>query len=221
MKKDIHPEYVETEVTCTCGNTFTTRSTATSGTIHADVCSQCHPFYTGKQKILDTGGRVARFEARYAKKTGCRRGACRGSRTFPVARYRRRPTHSVAGPAPCLCQRLRGARSADVRSGRGLLAEHAELEGRLGAPETHADARLAKQLNQRYAELSAIIGAWREWQQYGDDARAPPASWPPRTRRSPTRSTTLRASSAARPRSGCAGCWCRATRPTTRTRSSR
>ena len=56
-----------TEVTCTCGATFTTRSTATSGIIHADVCSQCHPFYTGKQKILDTGGRVARFEARYAK----------------------------------------------------------------------------------------------------------------------------------------------------------
>ena len=68
MKKDIHPDYVVTEVTCTCGATFSTRSTATSGKLHADVCSQCHPFYTGKQKILDTGGRVARFEARYAKK---------------------------------------------------------------------------------------------------------------------------------------------------------
>jgi large subunit ribosomal protein L31 len=68
VKSDIHPEYVETQVTCTCGHTFTTRSTASSGAIRADVCSQCHPFYTGKQKILDTGGRVARFEARYAKK---------------------------------------------------------------------------------------------------------------------------------------------------------
>jgi large subunit ribosomal protein L31 len=67
MKKDIHPEYVETAVTCTCGAQFTTRSTVASGQIHSDVCSQCHPFYTGKQKILDTGGRVARFEARYAK----------------------------------------------------------------------------------------------------------------------------------------------------------
>ena len=67
MKKDIHPAYVETQVTCTCGNSFTTKSTATSGKLHADVCSACHPFYTGKQKILDTGGRVARFEARYAK----------------------------------------------------------------------------------------------------------------------------------------------------------
>ena len=67
MKKDIHPEYVTTTVTCTCGNTFETRSTATSGAIAADVCSECHPFYTGKQKILDTGGRVARFEKRYGK----------------------------------------------------------------------------------------------------------------------------------------------------------
>ena len=67
MKKDIHPEYVETQVTCTCGAEFTTRSTVASVQIRSDVCSQCHPFYTGKQKILDTGGRVARFEARYAK----------------------------------------------------------------------------------------------------------------------------------------------------------
>jgi large subunit ribosomal protein L31 len=67
MKADIHPAYGVTEVTCTCGNTFTTRSTAANGNIHAEVCSNCHPFYTGKQKILDTGGRVARFEKRYAK----------------------------------------------------------------------------------------------------------------------------------------------------------
>ena len=72
VKKDIHPEYVETQVTCTCGATFTTRSTAKNGVIHADVCSQCHPFYTGKQKILDTGGRVARFEQRYGKKAAAK-----------------------------------------------------------------------------------------------------------------------------------------------------
>ena len=67
MKRDIHPEYVVTHVTCTCGNEFTTRSTQASGEIRADVCSNCHPFYTGKQKIMDTGGRVARFEARFGK----------------------------------------------------------------------------------------------------------------------------------------------------------
>ena len=68
MKKNIHPEYAETSVTCNCGAQFVTRSTAPSGSIHAEVCSQCHPFYTGKQKILDTGGRVARFQERYGKK---------------------------------------------------------------------------------------------------------------------------------------------------------
>jgi large subunit ribosomal protein L31 len=68
LKKDIHPTYAETTVTCSCGATFQTRSTAPNGVMHAEVCSQCHPFYTGKQKLLDTGGRVARFEARYGKK---------------------------------------------------------------------------------------------------------------------------------------------------------
>ncbi len=67
MKPDIHPDYVATQVTCTCGNTFETRSTAKNGVIHADVCYACHPFYTGKQKILDTGGRVAKFEQRFGK----------------------------------------------------------------------------------------------------------------------------------------------------------
>ncbi|MFD2839779.1 50S ribosomal protein L31 [Populibacterium corticicola] len=68
MKANIHPEYVDTTVKCTCGNEFVTRSTVTSGAISVEVCSACHPFYTGKQKILDTGGRVARFQARYGKK---------------------------------------------------------------------------------------------------------------------------------------------------------
>lgn len=68
MRTGIHPAYNETTVTCGCGNSFTTHSTKESGSINVEVCSQCHPFYTGKQKILDTGGRVARFEARYGKR---------------------------------------------------------------------------------------------------------------------------------------------------------
>jgi large subunit ribosomal protein L31 len=68
LKRDIHPEYHETQVSCTCGASFTTYSTLAEGSIRAEVCSECHPFYTGKQKILDTGGRVARFEARFGKK---------------------------------------------------------------------------------------------------------------------------------------------------------
>ncbi len=65
MKADTHPEYVECNVTCSCGNRFTTRSTKPE--LHVELCSQCHPFYTGKQKLVDTGGRVERFQRRYAK----------------------------------------------------------------------------------------------------------------------------------------------------------
>ena len=68
LKNGIHPNYVETQVTCSCGNSFTTRSTAKSGSLHVDVCSACHPFYTGKQKIMDVGGRVDRFERRFGKR---------------------------------------------------------------------------------------------------------------------------------------------------------
>ena len=69
MKPDIHPAYDVTTVTCACGNTFTTRSTVPGGQLTAEVCSACHPFYTGKQRIMDTGGRVARFEKRFGKRT--------------------------------------------------------------------------------------------------------------------------------------------------------
>ena len=62
MKTEIHPEYVESHVRCTCGNEFTTRSTKAE--LHVEICSNCHPFYTGKQKLIDTGGRVERFRRR-------------------------------------------------------------------------------------------------------------------------------------------------------------
>jgi len=65
MKTGIHPEYVECQVRCSCGNTFTTRSTVPE--LRVELCSECHPFYTGKQKLVDTGGRVERFQRRYAK----------------------------------------------------------------------------------------------------------------------------------------------------------
>jgi len=65
MKTEIHPEYVEAHVRCTCGNEFTTRSTQPE--IHVEICSNCHPFYTGRQKLVDTGGRVDRFKRRAAK----------------------------------------------------------------------------------------------------------------------------------------------------------
>jgi large subunit ribosomal protein L31 len=66
MKTGIHPDYVVCEVHCTCGNTFQTRSTKPS--MHVELCSECHPFYTGKQKLVDTGGRIDKFERRYGKR---------------------------------------------------------------------------------------------------------------------------------------------------------
>jgi len=63
MKTEIHPRYVPATVHCSCGSTFTTRSTKAE--LHVELCNECHPFYTGKQKLVDTGGRVERFERRY------------------------------------------------------------------------------------------------------------------------------------------------------------
>ncbi len=65
MKKDIHPQYEMTTVTCACGETFTTRSTKKS--IRVDICSKCHPFFTGKQKLFDSAGRVEKFKKKYKR----------------------------------------------------------------------------------------------------------------------------------------------------------
>ena len=105
MKPDIHPAYNETTVTCGCGNTFTTRSTSPTGQLTVEVCSACHPFYTGKQKILDTGGRVARFEKRFGK----RATAGAAPATPPTSsHHRRRPCRPSpgAGRAPFACHGL-------------------------------------------------------------------------------------------------------------------
>ncbi len=66
MKSDIHPEYVTSAVHCSCGNEFVTR--ATQSEIRVELCNECHPFYTGKQKLVDSGGRVERFNKRYGRR---------------------------------------------------------------------------------------------------------------------------------------------------------
>lgn len=67
MKPGIHPEYQDITVTCACGNSFETKSTLNKP-LQIEICSSCHPFYTGKQKIVDTAGRVGKFQARYGRK---------------------------------------------------------------------------------------------------------------------------------------------------------
>jgi len=66
MKEGIHPKYGESRVVCACGHSWTTRSTLKE--IHVEICSNCHPFFTGKQKLVDTAGRVERFQKKYAKR---------------------------------------------------------------------------------------------------------------------------------------------------------
>lgn len=73
MKQGIHPEFQETTVTCSCGNSFVTRSVKSE--MHVELCNQCHPFYTGKQKLVDTGGRVERFQKKYGQRSASAGGA--------------------------------------------------------------------------------------------------------------------------------------------------
>jgi len=67
MKPELHPTYQEISVTCSCGNKFETRSTFSDQELHLDVCSACHPFYTGQQKIVDTAGRIDKFQRRFGR----------------------------------------------------------------------------------------------------------------------------------------------------------
>lgn len=67
MRQGIHPAYTEITVVCNCGNKFVTRSTLAQEELHVEICSKCHPFYTGKQKLVDTAGRVEKFKSKYAQ----------------------------------------------------------------------------------------------------------------------------------------------------------
>jgi large subunit ribosomal protein L31 len=69
MKPEIHPNYHEITVSCACGHNFKTRSTMKGEELHVEICSECHPFFTGKQKLVDTAGRVDRFNKRFARRT--------------------------------------------------------------------------------------------------------------------------------------------------------
>ena len=80
MKPGIHPKYQETTVRCACGNTFTTRSTKPD--LHLDICNMCHPFFTGRQKLIDTEGRVDRFTKRFGAQTSeARKAAAAAAKT--------------------------------------------------------------------------------------------------------------------------------------------
>ena len=97
MKADIHPAYNETTVHCACGNQFTTRSTAKNGVIHAEVCNQCHPFFTGRQKLIDTEGRVDRFTKRFgAQSAASIREAAKANKAAKAAKVSRKSASASA-----------------------------------------------------------------------------------------------------------------------------
>ena len=85
MKPGIHPKYQEVEVRCACGNTFKTRSTKPE--LHLEICNQCHPFFTGRQKLIDTEGRVERFTKRFgAQSAEARRAATKATKATKAAK---------------------------------------------------------------------------------------------------------------------------------------
>ena len=100
MKSGIHPSYTVAQVSCACGNTFTTRST--KPVIKLDICSACHPFYTGQQKLMDRAGRVERFTKRFARTGGLmveKKPAVRASKP-PMAAVNKAPKAKVLTTAP-------------------------------------------------------------------------------------------------------------------------
>ena len=84
MKPEIHPEYKPTKIKCICGNSWDTRSTV-GGEVHVDICSACHPFYTGKQKLVDTAGRVERFRKRQEKSDAHKAAGAAKTEAAPTA----------------------------------------------------------------------------------------------------------------------------------------
>jgi large subunit ribosomal protein L31 len=89
MKAEIHPDYMLATVRCSCGNEFTTRSTKPE--IRVELCNQCHPFYTGKQKLVDSGGRVERYRQRYAKAQAKQAAAAERNQAKATTKGRKKP----------------------------------------------------------------------------------------------------------------------------------
>jgi large subunit ribosomal protein L31 len=95
VKPGIHPKYLEVEVRCACGNTFKTRSTKPD--LHLDICSACHPFFTGRQKLIDTEGRVERFTKRFGTQTAvARKEATKAAKTTKAAKKTAKPSAARA-----------------------------------------------------------------------------------------------------------------------------
>ncbi len=97
MKEGIHPTYNQVEARCACGNTFTTRSTKNE--LHLEICSACHPFFTGRQKLLDTEGRVERFNKKFGAQTSEQRKVVEKAAKAAKAAAAKKPVKAASAPA--------------------------------------------------------------------------------------------------------------------------
>lgn len=143
MKQNIHPEYVECTVRCTCGNEFTTRSTKSE--LRVDICSACHPFYTGTQKLIDTGGRVQRF----TNKFGAAREAIAAREAAKKAERK-----AAAEAAEAARQAEREAKAAEKAKRAAEYASKAEAEAAKAAAEA-AEAAAEEAVEEAPAEEAA------------------------------------------------------------------
>jgi large subunit ribosomal protein L31 len=140
MKKDIHPNYVECTVKCSCGNTFTTHSTKSE--LRIDICNECHPFYTGTQKLIDTGGRVQRFADRFGNATDVvaqREAARKAARAAEVAQ--READKKAAREAKAAEKSARAAKFAEEAAAKQAAeaAVEAEVAAEPAAEEAAAE----------------------------------------------------------------------------------
>jgi len=98
MRPDIHPAYPASKITCACGNSWETRST--NPELHLDICSACHPFFTGKQKLMDTAGRIDRFNKKYAAGAAAKKADEAAKAAAPIAEKTEKPAKEKAPKAP-------------------------------------------------------------------------------------------------------------------------
>lgn len=145
MKKDIHPDYVDCTVTCTCGNTFKTK--ATKPELKIDICNVCHPFYTGTQKLIDTGGRVQRFSDRFGSATDLvkeREAAKKAERAARVAAEEEEKAAKRAEKAKA--KEERAAKYAEENAAKEAAKAEAK-KAEEAAEETSESAEVAEQDN--------------------------------------------------------------------------
>ncbi len=132
MKKGIHPEYVECTVRCTCGNTFKTRSTKPEITV--ELCNECHPFYTGQQKFVDTGGRVQRFSDKFGSAA---------AQTLKKAQDAKAEKAAKAAAAEAAAKAEREAKKAEKAKRAAEYAKKAEAEAAAKAAEETSEEQVA------------------------------------------------------------------------------